>query len=106
MNVIYIVKSTTGKGNNLYNAYITVKINNNGVYSYHWEKLGSSYDLNVKQKDEKSVDIVFTDNESDTDTILLKHKERENDQGSMIEFDADGNSTIVAKVTHIDGGVL
>ncbi len=106
MNVIYLVKSPTGKGNNLYNEYITVKINNNGVYSYHWEKLGSSYDLNVKQKDEKSVDIVFTDNESDTDTILLKHKERENDQGSMIEFDADGNSTIVAKVTHIDGGVL
>lgn len=70
MNIIYLVKSPMSREENMYNEYITVKINNNGIYSYHWEKLGdTTYDINVKQKDEKSVDIVLADNEADTDTI-------------------------------------
>ena len=107
MNVIYLIKSPNERDENMYEEYITVKVNNNGVYSYHWEKLGdTNYDINVKQQDEKSVNIVLTDNEADTDMILLKHQDRENGHGSMIEFDADGDNTIIARVTHIDGGVL
>jgi len=107
MNAIYLVDNPNATKEKQYLEYITVKRNVNGVWAYTWERMGDvNYDINVEQKSKHSVAINLTDNEDDKDTIVLKHKDRKNGKGSMIAFDKDGDSTIVAKVTHIDGGRL
>lgn len=104
MNRIYLVKSKSTSPENESIEYITVKTKVNGGYSYHWERAGGNYDIVASQVGDGAAAITLT-NDDDTDTIVLKHVDQENGNGSMIDFNADGN-TINANITRIDGGVL
>lgn len=104
MNRIYLIKSKFTSRENESIEYVTVKTKVNGRYSYHWERAGDNYDIVATQAGDRAAGITLT-NDDDTDTIVLKHVDQENGNGSMIDFNADGNA-INANITRIDGGVL
>lgn len=104
MNTLYLLESKNPREKDVKVEYITVKKKINNGYSYYWERLGETYDLVTTQYEDNTASINLTNNDY-TDTIIIKHGNTISDNGSVIEYDVDGN-VITTNITKIDGGVL
>lgn len=105
MNTIYLIDSKNPTENNKKIEFVTLKKKVNNGYTYYWEKLGANYDLTATQDIESEATLNLTNQDDDLDSVIIKHKNRIDGHGSMIDFGVS-NGTITANITKIDGGVL